>query len=567
MSAAIVIESLGGLALFLLAMLMMTEGLTVFAGSGLKQLLARSTSTPLRGVLSGILVTGLVQSSSAVTVATIGFVNAGLLTLRQALGVIFGTNVGTTMTGWLVSLVGFGFQIDALALPILTVGVALRLAAPGRRAKGLGGALAGFGLFFLGLAYLKGSFGEIAASFGEEVAGGRIGGGWLTFVAIGALATVLTQSSSAAIAILLTAAQGGVLGIESAAAAVIGANLGTTSTAVLAVLKATPAAKRLALGHIAFNVLTGAVALALLPLLVALVARLGDRLDLEGSPAAILALFHTVFNVLGVVLMLPAAGLLAGWLERLFREREEDLARPRYLDATLAETPALAASAVRAELLRLEADVVELLRQALATKLAAAELERRSGAVGALGQSVAEYVAVARSGGMPQEVAAELSGALFANRYLQESASLAPNARRLAEEAPRLSEGPARSAVEALLAAAARGLAQLASLTPERAAGLDAPLAELQQAYETAKRALLRAAVSGHISIQETDGLLDLARATRRAVRQLGKAAGFLRGTRIEEGKADEPADRPPAATEASSDSGGRSSLGPLPGS
>ena len=560
MSVDLVIESLGGLALFLFAMLLMTEGLTVFAGSGLKHLLARSTSTPLRGVLSGILVTGLVQSSSAVTVATIGFVNAGLLTLRQALGVIFGTNVGTTMTGWLVSLVGFGFRIDTLALPILTVGVALRLAAPGRRAKGLGGALAGFGLFFLGLAYLKDSFGGLAASFGDDVAGGRIGGGWAVFVGIGALATVLTQSSSAAIAILLTAAQGGVLGIESAAAAVIGANLGTTSTAVLAVLKATPAAKRLALGHIVFNVLTGAVALALLPLLVALVARLGDRLDLEGSPAAILALFHTVFNVLGVALMLPAAGLLAGWLERLFRAREEELARPRHLDTTLAATPALAASAVRAELLRLEADVVEFVRQAVSAELSAIDLERRSDAVGTLGQAVAEYVAVARTEVMPNEVADELSGALFANRYLQESASLAPSARRLAEEAPRLPAGPARSAVEALLTAAARGLAHLASLTPESTAGLDASLTELQQAYDTAKRAVLGAAVGGHISVQATDGLLDLARATRRAVRQLGKAARFLRGTRIEEGKADEPADRPVAASAMGVEGGGRRS-------
>lgn len=133
MSLGVVLDAAGGLALFLLAMSMMTEGLTAFAGGGLKRLLERWTSTPLRGVVAGVLITGLVQSSSAVTVATIGFVNAGILTLRQALGVIFGTNVGTTVTGWLVSLVGVGFKIEAIALPILTLGVVLRLAAPGKR--------------------------------------------------------------------------------------------------------------------------------------------------------------------------------------------------------------------------------------------------------------------------------------------------------------------------------------------------------------------------------------------------------------------------------------------------
>jgi len=135
------VNVIGGLALFLLAMLMMTEGLKLFAGDGLKQLLGRFTSTPFRGVLAGSLVTGLVQSSTAVTVAVIGFVNIGLLGLRQGLGVVFGTNVGTTVTGWLVSLVGFGFKIESFALPILAVGVALRLGCCSRRNQGLGKAI------------------------------------------------------------------------------------------------------------------------------------------------------------------------------------------------------------------------------------------------------------------------------------------------------------------------------------------------------------------------------------------------------------------------------------------
>lgn len=375
MDFSIVTNALGGLALFLLAMLLMTEGLNVFAGSGLKQLLGRWTSTPLRGVFAGILVTGVVQSSSAVTVATIGFVNAGVLTLRQALGVIFGTNVGTTMTGWLVSLVGFGFKIEAFALPILTLGVMLRLGCSGKRCQGLGMALAGFGLF-PGPRLLKDATGGLAAAYGAGVTQGNISGNLGTFLLVGFVATVLTQSSSAAIAIVLTAAAAGVLTIESAAAAVIGANLGTTSTALIAVLKATSNAKRLAFGHIVFNVLTGIVALTLLPVLLWLVALLGDALDIEGSPAAILALFHSVFNILGVAIMLPLAGRLEALLGRMFRSTEEDMGRPRHLDLTLPATPALAVAALNQELLRLRVMVAEMMRDALSGALPTEEVEK-----------------------------------------------------------------------------------------------------------------------------------------------------------------------------------------------
>lgn len=534
MTFAIAIDALGGIALFLFAMLLMTEGLNAFAGAGLRQLLARSTATPWRGVLLGILVTGVVQSSSAVTVATIGFVNAGLLTLRQALGVIFGTNVGTTMTGWLVSLVGFGVKIEALALPIVTVGVALRLLAPRRREKGLGEALVGFGLFFLGLSVLRDAFDGVAASFGADVAAGRLGGSWPVFVLVGIVATVLTQSSSASIAILLTAAQRGVVAFDAAAAAVIGANVGTTATAALAVLKATPAAKRLALGHIAFNGLTAIVALLLLPLLLRLVSGIGDGLDLEGNPAALLALFHTTFNVLGVALMLPLAGRLAVLLERLFRAAEEDLARPRHLDRTLAGTPALAVAAVRAELLRLEGIVAGLLHSALAGTLPLADLQQRAAAARTLGEAVAEFVAAARTGVTPRETAGELSGALFAHRYLHEVAGLLPQARELADAIHGLPAGECRTAIEALRGAAERAAAHFDPAAGQ-ASEFDPDLLEVQRAYDAAKPVLIGAAVQGRLAIPATDHLLDLLRATRRALRQLAKASRALHGARMAE--------------------------------
>lgn len=535
MTAAVNLEgisnALGGLALFLLAMLLMTEGLTVFAGSGLRNLLGRWTRTPLRGVFAGILVTGVVQSSSAVTVAAIGFVNAGVLTLRQSLGVIFGTNVGTTMTGWLVSLVGFGFKIDVLALPILTAGVALRLMSASKRGRGLGMALAGFGLFFLGLAILKDAFGGMAQTYGEFVAQGHFSAGIGTFLLVGFVATVLTQSSSAAIAIILTAAAGGMVGIESAAAAVIGANLGTTTTALIAVLKATPNAKRLAVAHIAFNALTGAVALGLLPGLLWMVEALGDLLDIEGSPAAVLALFHSVFNILGVIIMLPLARRLEWLLERLFRSAEEDMSRPKHLDATLAGTPVLAVAALRHELLRLRSLAATMMHAALSGTEPREELEAQSDAVHALGEAISGFVAGVRTESMTRAVADELAEALFATRYLQEAARLAPHLLRLRQKAWRLPESPRRAALEESLHASWSCL-NLAARVEEELGGDHVRaecLEKFESAYHRTKKTLLDATVNGEMTVQYADNLLDHLSAARRCVEQLIKGDRMLR--------------------------------------
>lgn len=525
-------KAAGGLALFLLAMQMMTEGLKVFAGSGLRRLLGRWTSTPWRGVLAGILVTGVVQSSSAVTVATIGFVNAGLLTLQQALGVIFGTNVGTTMTGWLVSLVGFGVKIEAFALPILTAGVAFRLVAPARRGQGLGEALAGFGLFFLGLAILKDAFSGLAELYGAAIARGEGGLGVPAFLAVGLVATLLTQSSSAAIALILTAASGGVIGLDGGAAAVIGANLGTTSTAAIAALRATPAAKRLALGHIAFNLGTAVVALALLPLLLWLTDRLADGLDVEGSPAALLALFHTVFNSLGVVLMLPLAARLANWLERLFRSAEEDLARPQHIDPTLASTPDLAVAALREELLRLRSIATSVVRSAVTgTALPPLLIERQSGAVRTLVEAIEAFAAEAHGATLPESVAEELARALRIARYLGEAARLAPRADTLRRAAAELHDDDARRAVGDLLAkvTACLGLAEHPQADPSNDTERAAAFERFLRTYEDTKSSLLRATVAQRVPVDEAGALLDSLSATRRLSQQLVKADRLLR--------------------------------------
>ncbi|MBA2664561.1 MAG: Na/Pi cotransporter family protein [Bradymonadaceae bacterium] len=544
MSLEIALNAVGGLALFLLAMLMMTDGLKVFAGSGLKRILGRWTSTPLRGVLVGIGVTGLVQSSSAVTVATIGFVNAGVLTLRQALGVIFGANAGTTMTGWLVSLVGFGFKIESFALPILTVGVVLRLTAPGARYRGLGQALAGFGLFFLGLAILKDAFGGLAATYGASVVAGDSAGNWAVFLMVGFIATVLTQSSSASIAIILTAATGGVVGIEAAAVAVIGANLGTTSTAAVAVLKATSSAKRLAMGHIAFNVLTGIVALALLPLLLWLIGVTSEWMHVEGSPAVVLAMFHTTFNLLGVIIMLPLAGRLATAFEKMFRSDEEDIGRAQHLDATLASTPALAVSALWQELMRLRGIVTSIVETTLSGPAQATALERQTASVHALDEAITGFVSSVQTKVMSEEVASELADALSTVRCLNEVTRLAPRLLALRQKTDQLTDSSARASMKLVLADAEVCLSIVARTEDSRdaAAALEAAEEQFEVSSEQAKKALLNAAVGARLSVEATNAILDALSATRRLVDQLVKGDRLLRRQGQVELRASKPA-------------------------
>ncbi|MDX2505609.1 MAG: Na/Pi symporter [Gammaproteobacteria bacterium] len=330
----------------MLAVTMITDGLKSAAGHALRNMLGKWTRSPAHGILSGLTITAIVQSSSAVTVATIGFVNAGLLSMYQALGVVYGSNIGTTMTAWLVAIIGFKINVEAFALPIIGLGMLLNLTGGESKRAPLGMALVGFGLFFIGIDVLQDAFDGLVATI--DLNRFTVQGVWgvLMFVGIGFLMTVLTQSSSAAIAITLTATTGGVLGLYAAAAMVIGANVGTTSTAAIAVIGATSNAKRVAGAHIIFNVSTAIVALMTLPLLFLVVENTEKLLGLESVPAVTLAMFQTTFNILGVLLMFPLSRRLADFLEKRFVTQEEIEGRPRYLDKTVAVSPILAINAL-----------------------------------------------------------------------------------------------------------------------------------------------------------------------------------------------------------------------------
>ena len=332
---------IGGLGMFLLGMALLTDGLKAFAGSALRSALGRLTGSPLRAFTAGATATALVQSSSATTVAVIGFVSAGLLTFPQALAVVFGASLGTTGTSWIVSGVGLKISVGLYALPIVGVGAFMRLTARGRWRE-LGTAVAGFGLIFVGIDVLQDGMGQVAASWDLRRLPSTGIGGHLLGMLIGAVMTVLMQSSSGAVATTLTAYHSGAIGFEQASSLVIGAAVGTTVTGMLAAIGAGVPARRTAAAHVLFNLATGLIAIILLPLFLRWIDWSQDRYGLEPG-AMSLAAFHTAFIALGVVLFLPWVNRIARLIERLVPDRGPELTR--HLDRTVLHVPDMALEA------------------------------------------------------------------------------------------------------------------------------------------------------------------------------------------------------------------------------
>lgn len=330
---------LGGLGLFLLGMTLSTQALRTLAGDSMRRLLLRFTGGPVRAMLSGTVITALVQSSSATTLATIGFVGAGLISFQQSIGLIFGANLGTTATAWLVALVGLKVHISALALPVLGIGAFLHVFGRGRLVPA-GLALAGFGLIFLGIDLLQ----EGMASATDVLTPSTLPAdtllGRLALVGLGVVITAVINASGAAVAMAMTALAAGNISLEQAAALVIGANVGTTATALLGAIGSTISARRASLAHVLFNLLTGVVAFVALPLLTTSAHALsGD------DPALALAIFHTAFNLLGVVLLLPVVGPFSRLILRILKEPPQTLTR--FLDPRVVALGPIAAEAVR----------------------------------------------------------------------------------------------------------------------------------------------------------------------------------------------------------------------------
>lgn len=517
------LELIGGIGLFLLGMSMLTDGLKLAAGDGLRAILRRWTRTPLRGLASGALVTGLVQSSSAVTVAIIGFVNAGLLTLSHAVWVIFGANIGTTMTAWLVALVGLKLDIGAFALPITGAGVLLRLFATQRpRLSGAGTALAGFGLFFLGIATLKGSFETLLPMIGEH---GLIASGFFApfaFLIAGIALSTLAQSSSAAIALILTATASGGLPLELAAAGIIGANIGTSTTAVFASFGATPAARRVATSHVVFNLYSGIAAFLLLYPLVAASHEIADALLADNKDAPLtLAVFNTVLNCLGVLLIWPFAGRLLKWLQRLYTSEDERVGRPQHLDPTLAAVPSVALRGLVLEIERMMQIAFLRAGSRVSSPPGHTANSHSDSGILALGQAIRDFISDLSRQQLPAEVVSALPDLIRSIQHVEEAVADSAVLQNPPFPPSHLITGPdwdrLRTGVRATLVTS--------SSSPDSfKSEFDSEMAEVEAAYEAIKKNLLSAAASGKTNVEPMETALLHARYMRRVAEAALKA-------------------------------------------
>lgn len=368
----ILFQSVGGLGLFLMGMNIMSEGLQKTAGNGLRKTLNILTSNRFMAILVGFFVTAIIQSSSATSVMVVGFVNAALMTLKQAIGVLLGANIGTTVTGWIVA-----FKIVKYSMPIIGIGVFLKFFAKNEKWKYIGDVIFGFGILFLGMQTMKMGFAPLRDAQGFIDFFTKVDG--LSFssiilgVIIGAFTTFIVQSSSATLGITIALASQGLLNFEGAISLLLGQNIGTTITAILASLGGNYQAKRAAIAHTLFNTLGVIIALILFYPFIKLIESLlpgssnltistsaqvkefGLALGTKPYISSHIALAHTLFNIVNVIVFIPLISVLAAICVKLIPtpklKNNDSAVKFTYIDFDLIKTPSISIIETEKELL------------------------------------------------------------------------------------------------------------------------------------------------------------------------------------------------------------------------
>ena len=342
-----------GIAIFLVGMYFMEEGFKLFSGSTLEKVLENFTNTLPKAIATGAIATSIVQSSSLTSVIMISFLSAGLIGLGEAIGVIFGANLGSTTTTWLVSYFGLKINIAYYAMPMLIFGVALRFS-KNSKYQGIGNILLGLGFIFLGISYMMNGFETLKSTI--NLASYSMEGylGVLVYIIIGIIATVIIQSSAATMAIVIAALVSSQIIYENALAISIGANIGTTITAIVGALASNENGKRLAVAHFIFNAITALVALVFIYQLAYIVDYLAQVFGVDGTNYVIkLAIFHTVFNIIGIMLVAPFTQKIVARLETLFIPKVKAKSKPLYLSDEVIEIPKAALVSIRKEVMNL----------------------------------------------------------------------------------------------------------------------------------------------------------------------------------------------------------------------
>lgn len=320
-----------GLALFLFGMEFMGDGLENAAGSRLKSFFDKAITNPLKGALVGTIVTAIIQSSSATTVMVVGFVNAGLMSLYQAVGVIMGANIGTTITGQLIT-----FKIDDYIPLFIIIGAALILFMKQEKRKEIGKIIFGFGLLFMGLSAMKDAMSPIAETTFFQDLILTLEGNMFLGILVGAAMTAVVQSSSASTAILLSLAATGAISLQVAIPILFGNNIGTCVTALLSSLNANKVAKKAAFIHLSFNLIGTLIFLPLINILSQVVVYMGGDIDKQIANA------HTIFNVVNAIILLPFSGVFVKLANLALKDNEGEQPTINRLDRRFLETPAIA---------------------------------------------------------------------------------------------------------------------------------------------------------------------------------------------------------------------------------
>ncbi|WP_418187335.1 Na/Pi cotransporter family protein [Aliarcobacter lanthieri] len=344
---------LSGIAIFIIGMFFMQDGFKQLSGGILEKLLQKFTSNTLYAILTGFLSTSIVQSSTIISLVVISFLSAELLTLVQGIGIIFGSNLGSTTTAWIVSSLGVDVKISAYAFPMIVFGVILRFF-KSNASKGTGNVLLGLGFIFLGIAYMKDGFDVMKNSI--DLASYAMDGytGIIVYIIIGIIVTVVIQSSAATLAIVITALNADSITYVNALALAIGANVGTTLTAILASFTSNENGKRVALVHFIFNIVSASFITIFIFHFKDLVDFLAPYLGISDKNYGMkLALFHTIFSAIGILLLTPFIPLLVKLSEKLIKKKVSSASKPKYLNPSVIQNPDAALVSIRKEIINL----------------------------------------------------------------------------------------------------------------------------------------------------------------------------------------------------------------------
>lgn len=440
-----ILSLIGALGLFIFGMKVMSDAIQKVAGNKLREILGAMTSNRFFGVATGLLITMMVQSSSATTVMVVSFVNAGLITLIESIGVIMGANIGTTVTGWLISYLGLGkFSIATACLPIIAIGFPMMFSSR-EKLKLWGEVLVGFAILFLGLNFMKeavvGLQNEEMLSFIKDI--NYAGSGHLYqfmiiigFVFLGTLLTIVVQSSSAAMALTLVMTSQGWIPFELAAAIIMGENIGTTITANLAALIGNVHAKRAARAHLIFNIFGVVWMLAVFPFFLKGIGAASvyffhadPFVEVAAIPKS-LALFHTVFNILNVIFLIGFVNFIAKVVIRMVPSKgfEDEIFSLDYIGGGLMETPELSILEAQKELVR-EAEIVKqaykyiplLVTEMEEKKLKGyhEQLEKYEDLTDRMELEIATYLSKASRGELSSEATMKVRGMLSIANFLE----------------------------------------------------------------------------------------------------------------------------------------------------